>query len=285
MTIILRPGTPADAEACGKICYEAFKAVCTSHGFPPDFPSPEAGIGTMTMVLNHPKVFSVVAEVDGRIAGSNFMDERSPVRAIGPITVDPTVQNGGVGRRLMQAVLDRAAERGAAGVRLLQAAFHNRSLSLYSTLGFRTREPVSILQGKPLGLSFPGYTVRPATAADAAACNALCTRVHGFDRGGELGDAIAQKSALVVEHLGRITAYTTGIAFFAHSVGETNRDLMTLLGAAHEFGGPGVLVPTRNHELFTWCLAHGLRVVYQMHLMTTGLYSEPEGAWLPSVMY
>lgn len=285
MTITLRPGTPADAEACGTICYEAFKAVCTSHGFPADFPSPEAGIATMTMVLNHPQVFSVVAEVDGRIAGSNFMDERSAVRGIGPITVDPTVQNGRVGRQLMQAALDRAAEGKAAGVRLLQAAFHNRSLSLYSTLGFVTREPVSILQGKPLGLSFPGYTVRPATAADAAACNALCFRVHGFDRGGELNDAIAQNSALVVEHLGRITAYTTGIAFFAHSVGETNADLMALIGTAPAFGGPGVLVPTRNHELFTWCLSRGLRVVYQMHLMSTGLYSEPAGAWLPSVLY
>lgn len=70
MTITLRPGTPADAEACGAICYEAFEAVCSSHGFPPDFPSPQAATGTMAMVLGHPEVFSVVAKVDGRIAGN-----------------------------------------------------------------------------------------------------------------------------------------------------------------------------------------------------------------------
>lgn len=185
----------------------------------------------------------------------------------------------------MQAALDRAAEQKAVGVRLLQAAFHNRSLSLYSTMGFVAREPVSILQGKPLSVSLPGYAVRPATADDTATCNALCLRVHGFDRGGEVGEAIGRKAASVVEHLGRITGYTTGIAFSAHSVGETNVDLMALLGAASEFGGPGVLVPTRNHELFTWCLAGGLRIVYQMHLMTIGLYSEPAGAWLPSILY
>lgn len=281
----LRPGKPADAEACGLICYEAFRAVCTGHGFPPDFPSPQVAAETMAMILRHPRVFSVIAEADGRIVGSNFMDERSVIRGIGPITVDPAIQNGGIGRQLMQAALDRAAEHKAVGVRLLQAGFHNRSLSLYTTLGFVTREPVSILQGKPLGLSIPGYTVRPATMDDAAACNALCFRVHGFDRDGEVADAIGQKAAFVVEHLGRITGYTTGLAFGAHSVGETNRDLMALLGAAAEFGGPGVLVPTRNHELFAWCLSRGLRVVYQMHLMTIGLYNEPAGAWLPSILY
>ena len=236
------------------------------------------GTGPSTSLLG-------IAEVDGRIAGSNFMDERSVVRGIGPITVDPAIQNTGIGRQLMKAAIDRAAESKSVGVRLLQAGFHNRSLSLYTSLGFVTREPISILQGKPLGFSLPGHIVRSATLDDVVACNALCFRVHGFDRGGEVTDAIGQGAALVVEHLGRITGYTTGLAFGAHSVGETNRDLMALLGAATEFGGPGVLIPTRNHELFAWCLSRGLRVVYQMHLMTIGLYNEPAGAWLPSILY
>ena len=104
------------------------------------------GTGPSTSLLG-------IAEVDGRIAGSNFMDERSVVRGIGPITVDPAIQNTGIGRQLMKAAIDRAAESKSVGVRLLQAGFHNRSLSLYTSLGFVTREPVSILQGKPLGFS------------------------------------------------------------------------------------------------------------------------------------
>jgi predicted N-acetyltransferase YhbS len=285
MSIALRPGTAADATACGPICYEAFKSVCTAHNFPPDFPSAEVATGLLSMMLAHPGFYSVVAEIDGRIVGSNFLDERSSIVGVGPITVDPTVQNRGVGARLMQDVLYRAARQKAAGVRLLQAGFHNRSLCLYTRLGFHTREPVSILQGKPLGLKFPGYEVRLATAADLAACNRICEQVHGFDRGGELGDAIGQKTATIVEHLGRITGYATGIAFFAHSVAETNQDLMALIAAAPEFGGPGFLLPTRNHEVFTWCLKAGLRLVFQMTLMTTGLYNEPKGAYLPSVLY
>src|SRR5476651_1323211 len=285
MSIVLRPGMPADAAACGTICYEAFKSVCMAHGFPPDFPSPEVATGLMSMLLAHPGFYSVVAEVDGRIAGSNFLDERAGVAGVGPITVDPTVQNHGVGGRLMQDVIDRAVHRKAAGVRLLQAAFHNRSLCLYTKLGFHTRETVSILQGKPLGQEFPGHDVRGVTAGDVAACNALCRQVHGFDRDTELRDAIGQKTAALVEHRGRITGYTTGVAFFGHSVAETNEGLMALIGASPDFGGPGLLLPTRNYEVFSWCLGAGLKLVYQMTLMTTGLYDEPKGAYMPSVLF
>jgi predicted N-acetyltransferase YhbS len=285
MSIVLRPGTAADAAACGTICYEAFKAIGMAHNFPPDFPSPEVASGVLSTLLTHPRFYSVVAEDEGRIVGSNFLDERARIVGVGPITVDPTGQNRGIGGRLMQDVLDRATRQQAAGVRLLQAGFHNRSLCLYTKLGFRTREPVSILQGKSLGQHFPGYEVRSATAADVTACNRICQQIHGFDRGGELQDAISQKAAFVVERLGRVTGYTTGIAFFAHSVAETNQDLLALIGAAPEFGGPGFLLPTRNHHVFKWCLEAGLKLVSQMTLMTIGLYNEPTGPYMPSVLY
>ena len=90
---------------------------------------------------------------------------------------------------------------------------------------------------------------------------------------------------LVVERAGRITGYTSAIAFFGHAVGETNEDLEALIGAAESFGGPGFLVPTRNGDLMRWCLNNGLRIVQPMTLMTVGLYNEPTGAYLPSVLY
>ncbi len=34
-----------------------------------------------------------------------------------------------------------------------------------------------------------------------------------------------------------------------------------------------------------WCLDHGLRIVQLMTLMTLGLYNEPAGAYLPSILY
>ena len=86
-----------------------------------------------------------------------------------------------------------------------------------------------------MGLKFPGYDVRPARATDLAACNALCRRVHGHHRSGELDDAIKAGTACVVEHLGEITAYATDVAFFGHAVAETNQGLKALIGAASGF--------------------------------------------------
>ena len=285
MNIVLRPGAPADAAVCGLICFEAFKAINAEHHFPPDFPSAELATGVLRMLLSHPGFYSVVAEKDGDIVGSNFLDERGPIAGVGPITVDPASQNATVGRRLMAAVLDRASERRAAGVRLLQSAFHNRSLCLYTNLGFDTRETVSKMHGAPLGVTFPGYDVRPAGPADLAACNALCQRIHGHHRGGELGDAIKAGTARVVEQHGEITGYATDIGFFAHAVAENNQALKALIGAARGFSGDGFLLPTGNGELFRWCLKNGFRLVHQMTLMTIGLYNEPRGAYLPSVLY
>jgi hypothetical protein len=110
-------------------------------------------------------------------------------------------------------------------------------------------------------------------------------RVHGYDRNAELQNAIGQGTATVVEHLGRVTGYATEIGFFAHAIGENNEDLKALIGAAPTFTGPGFLVPTRNHDLFRWCLEHRLRLVKQATLMTIGLYNEPAGAYLPSILY
>src|SRR5262249_19391845 len=208
--------------------------------------SVEVAADLMTMLLAHPRFFSVVAEAHGEVVGSNFLDERSTVAGLGPITVDPKVQNSRIGRALMQAALDRATERHCPGVRLLQAAYHMRSLALYTTLGFHPRESIACMQGAPLHAVLPGYQVRRAVATDLEACLRVCAAVHGHDRGGEVLDAITQGTATVVEHEHRVTGYTTDLAFFAHAVGETNRDLMALIGAAAAFGGPGILVPVRN---------------------------------------
>ena len=58
-----------------------------------------------------------------------------------------------------------------------------------------------------------------------------------------------------------------------------------MIGAAENLVGPGFLIPTRNATLFRWCLEHGLRVVQPNTLMSIGLYNEPSGAWIPSILY
>jgi predicted N-acetyltransferase YhbS len=281
--LTIRPATPADAAECGRICFEAFRKINTDHGFPPDFGGPEHSIGMLTVLFAHPGFHCVVAEDSGRLVGSNCLDERSSVCGLGPITVDPAAQNHGAGAALMRALLVRAESR-KAPVRLLQAAFHNRSLSLYTKLGFDAREPISVMQGPPPRVRIDGITVRPALGEDLDACNAVCRTVHGHDRGGETHEAIQLGTAVVAEQEGRVTAYSTLLGFTGHSVAETTSGLQALITSAAEFSGPGILVPTRNAELFRWCLAQGLRVVEPMTLMSMGFYREPAGAWMPSIL-
>src|SRR5919109_4569666 len=158
-TVILREATPADLDDCARIVFEAFADIHDHHRFPRDFPSLEAAQGMMAAWIPHPSVWGVVAETDGRIVGSNFLDERDPIAGVGPITIDPKAQNSGVGRRLMEAVIERGSDR--RGIRLVQDGFHMRSLSLYTSLGFDVIAACVVMSGTPSGEPAEGVEVRP----------------------------------------------------------------------------------------------------------------------------
>ena len=287
MTPEIRPATPADAEACGRIIFEAFRGIADQHGFPWDFPSVEAGTQLAATFIAAPSIYGVVAELDGRVVGSNFMAEGDPIRGIGPITIDPSVQGSGIGRRLMEAVLARAGD--AMGVRLVQDAFNTRSMSLYASLGFDVREPLLLMQGAPRSGPDLGYAVRPMTAADVGACGALCMAVHGIERTLELQEALRVFTPFVVERKGRITGYLSAAMFWLmnHGVAETEQDMRALLaGAAAMSSEPlSLLLPTRQANLFRWCLHQGMRAIKPMTLMTIGHFQEPRGCYFPSVQY
>jgi predicted N-acetyltransferase YhbS len=282
---IIREATAEDADSCGRIFYDAFESIAARHNHPVEAGSPEFTRSLVGQMLQNDGYSGLVAERGGEVLGSAFIDERSIIAGIGPVSVDPGAQDAGVGRALMEAALERERSRQAAGVRLVQTAYHYRSLALYLKLGFAVRETLSVVAGTPPAQSFPGLSVRVAAPDDVAACGELCTRVHGHERNGELRDAIAAGSARVVERPGRIGGYATGFGYGWHAVAETNEDLMALIASAEGFMGLGVLVPSRNSELLRWCLEQGLQIVQQSTLMTIGLYNEPEGAYLPSILF
>lgn len=260
--VVIRRATPADAAVCGRICFDAFATLANKHNFPPDFPASDQTTNVLSMMFSHPSFFCVVAEHDGRIVGSNCLDERTTIAGVGPITINPNSQNRKVGRQLMQAVMERATERQFAGVRLVQATYHNRSLSLYAKLGFVVRESFACMQGV-IQKTPPGYHVRSAQPSDMAECDDLCMRIHGHNRGGELTDAIQQGTAVVAESEGRLKAYASSIAFFGHAVGESNQDLQALISSATNLQGPGILVPTRNAACSAGALKTGFGLFNQ----------------------
>lgn len=285
MNTTLRPPVADDAPLAGKICYEAFKTIAEKHGFPPDFPQPDVAIGFMRYMLSRSDIYGVIAESQGRMVGSNFLWEGDRVAGVGPITVDPGQQNSAIGRKLMEAVLARAAQKEIHSVRLVQAAYHARSLSLYAKLGFVSREPLVAMQGTPPGVAISDHSTRAARDADLDEINALCKRVHSHDRSSEAAGAIQQGTAMVAVHEDNIVGYTTGVGFFGHSVARSTEAMEALIAAAPSYGGPGFLLPIRQAELFRWCLEQKLRVVMPMTLMSIGPYSEPNGIFLPSILY
>jgi len=284
--ITLREAEPGDASECARIVFEAFGAIHDHHRFQRDFPALEMAAGLLSVFVPHPMIWGVVAEADGKIVGSNFLDERSPIRGVGPITVAPDGQNTGVGRRLMEAVMDRGQE--APGIRLLQDAFHMRSLALYESLGFDVKEPVAVVTGTPRNDPLPGFEVRPLEEGDLDGCEKLCEKVHGYARTNELRDARQAFTPFVALRDGEVVAYASAVSFWPmnHGVARTEDDLKgLLLGASGAVEEPlAFLVPLRS-GIFRWSLEQGLRLVKPMNLMALGEYREPQGAWFPSVLY
>jgi GNAT superfamily N-acetyltransferase len=283
----------SDVLECGRIGFAAHKSLSDRYGYPPEQPSVDFSIGLIRMKLNDPNAWGAVAESgrDHRVAGSVFLNTfpNCPVAVIGPLTVSPSSE-GGVGRGLLLAALEEANGRGFEQVRLVQSPSHPRSLALYSKLGFDLREPLALVGGAPIaarsgdGNSDP-RSVRLAGRDDLASCDRLCARIHGFERQFELSQAIRQRVATVVERRGRIVGYAAGVGFIGHAVAETTEDLEALVGSATSFQGPGFFVPLRNGKLLRWLLGAGLKVVWPANLMTLGKYSEPAGAFLPSIAF
>jgi GNAT superfamily N-acetyltransferase len=288
-SIELRPIEPADGEECARIVYDAFGGLHDHHRFARDFPTLESARELIGMFIEHPSIWGIVAERDGRIVGSNFIDERGSIKGVGPVSVDPGAQGQGVGRRLMEGVLKRG--EGARGVRLFQDSFNMRSLSLYASLGFDVREPAVVMSGRPRSSPAAGIDVRPLEESDVETCDSLCRRVHGFERTNELRDALRASafSPLVAVRDGRLTAWATTLTFLpaACAVAETENDMRALIAGAlaRDEAPASFLLPTRQADLFRWCLREGLSVVKPMTYMSMGEYREPDGCWIPSVLY
>jgi len=281
MRVLLRPATSADVSECGRICYEAFGAIAREHRFPVDWHSQEVAVNVIKARLAHQLSYGVVAEVEGRIVGSAFLKEYRPVGAIGPVTVSPQMQEGQIGRLMMEHLLERARMLGLSGTRLVQAAYNTRSMALYTKLGFQSREMLVCLHGTPIGQRMEG--VRTGREEDMVACNGLCLRMHGYARTEDLLDAQRLRILTVVEREGKMRGYSTGVHFRGHTIAQTNEDAKGLIAAAPELPEPGLLMPARNGELLRWALEMGLRITQPLSLMTQGFYREPTGAFLPSI--
>ena len=268
----------------GRICYEAFKDISERHGFPTDFVTVEFAQMVVGMLVQQEDVYGAAACDGDAPKGSNFIQMWGDVIGLGPISVDLGAQGQGIGRALMQHVIEHARTRGYEMVRLCQDSFNMRSLALYASLGFDTKEPISFLALSNAGPADPN--VRPATPADFDAMDELCRAVYRVSRKGEYA-VVSQLGfpAFVLERGGHIAGYLLGTSL-GHGVAETNDDMIALLNS-HGAAAPDAhsFVPLRNGDLYRKALAAGHRNTKVMNLMAFGPYEEPQGTFCPSVMY
>jgi GNAT superfamily N-acetyltransferase len=287
MEVTIRSIREADISECGRIIYEAFKTIEEAHNFQVDFPNVETAQGFARGFVTHPSIYGVASELEGRFVGSNFLDERGPVRGVGPLTVDPTVQNKGIGGKLMKAVIERGA--GSKSIRLLQETFNMRSMSLYASLGFDVVEPIVMMTGRPQSRPSGAVEVRPMNEHDLEGCEDLCLRVHKFERTNELADALKVFNPYVAIRSGRIVGYASAPThpLAGHGIAESDEDMASLLGgvAALVKEPLWVLLPVRQARLHRWCLAQKMHAVKPLTVMSMGEYHEPSGPWFPSILY
>lgn len=288
MDIHIRLMKQEDVETCGLICYNAFKNSANSHNFRSDHSSPAFSIQLAQSFFANPEIFSIVAERDNNIIGSNYLTEYDVVRAVGPLTIGPTVQSEGAGRQLMQAVIERG--NAANSIRLVQDAFDQASLSLYTSLGFDVKEPLVVIEGTVKGDVLSNIEIRSLQEQDLTQCAELCRSVHGIKRTGDLKNTPSFLTAFVALRDDRIIAYASAPHFWAsnHAIAQSEEDMQALLtGVGNKSGDRplSLLLPTRQSNLFRWCLNQGMRVVKPATLMAMGEYQEPNGCYLPSVGY
>lgn len=280
--------TPEMTPVLGRIFYEAFSKFHAGHNVPGDLPNQDMATGALAMFTSRPDFYGVAAILDGQIVGSNFYSSTDAVAAVGPITVDPSLQANGIGRSLMQHVVDHARKHHGPQVRLVQDAVNTTSFSLYASIGFDAKEPLVLMDQKPANV--PDDSVRPTGREDIDACDGLCQRVYRVSRRNELVAAIMHgKDMGMVPHVrergGRIVASVVP-GFFGFGVAESNEDLLSTVATAVRGAPPIVLrwlVPARNTELYRMALKSGARAVRMCNLMAMGPYEEPAGSWFPSI--
>src|SRR5829696_3212392 len=221
MAIALVSAEPQHTPEIGRICFEAFREVQDRGCGTRDLPTVEIAQQVLGMLVEREDFYSVSALDNGRLVGSNFLSLMDPVAGVGPVTVDPSYQGQGLGRILMQDVIEYAQRNNIEQVRLMQDSFNVASLSLYASLGFDVKVPVAFIQTAPLAEA--DDSVRPITEPDLPAIEELSERIYKNSRRNEVAAAGPYGfAALLRERQGRITGYLLP-GILGHGVAETEQ--------------------------------------------------------------
>jgi GNAT superfamily N-acetyltransferase len=248
------------------------------------------------------------AEVGSELVGSNFATNWGSVGFFGPLTIRPDLWDRGVGKHLIDRVMECFAEWGTAHAGLFTFAHSQKHVGLYQRFGFWPRFLTAIMS-KPVDptMQSPQWTrfsevqagEREAILSD---CRQLTDKIYaGLDVSGEinavatlkLGDTVllwddAGLVGLAVCHWGPDTEAGSGtcyVKFGAARPGPTAvQNFDGLLKACEEMASTGGLsrlvagANTARHEAYRLMLERNFRTELQgvsMHRPNEAGYNRP----------
>ena len=131
----VRPLVAGDLDEADRICRVAFGTFV-------GVPQPESFFGDADMVRTRWQAApgaALGAEVDGRLAGSNFAANWGSVGFFGPLTVAPEYWDRAIGRRLLDATMELFEAWGTRHAGLFTFAQSAKHVGLYQKYGFWPR--------------------------------------------------------------------------------------------------------------------------------------------------
>ncbi len=301
--VVVRRLTEADIDQSGDILFEAFNQVFARHGYPPPVHDADAGRALARAYFEYEAGGCFVAVLGHRVIGSAFLHRRADRAGIGPVTVDPEHQGRGVGRKLMERLIEEAS--GCASIRLYQDAFNRESFALYVRMGFEVKGLMAILRAEPprfadpgagggrFGLGEPdgGRGLREILHDDLDAVRDCDLKLTGFDRPNDLDFLWLRGPSRVIENNGRITGYAVSFMagdtlFVGPAAAPDAASLLELTAAVCAEANPKIVTiraPAEPGTILSGLLDAGFVVRSLGAYMVLGDYEPARGAFLASL--
>ncbi|OWP64042.1 GNAT family N-acetyltransferase [Hymenobacter amundsenii] len=148
------PATAADVPALNRLVNRAYRGEASEQGW-----TTESGLlagqrtdeADLLEQLALPGATFLLARqaADGMLVGSVFLQIKGPELYLGMLSVEPTLQAGGIGRQLVQAAESHARTHGCTAVRMTVISVRSELLAWYARLGY---------QHTPATVAFPTDT-------------------------------------------------------------------------------------------------------------------------------
>jgi ribosomal protein S18 acetylase RimI-like enzyme len=205
--MMIRPMTADDVPEAHRIFRHAFG----THLGADDLRTFRADIGMIALRQRAYPDLVWVAEIDGRLAGSVFLNGMGRHGVFGPLTVDPALWDSGIAKALTAHAVAAARARGFAHLGLFTYPNSPKHLELYRRAGFWPRNLVPVFRRPPRPGPPPRLVSQAALADGIARCRTIAgTLLDGFDPGPEIrlvldnsvGDVVLTETGFAICHIG-----------------------------------------------------------------------------------